>query len=293
MDTKNRIQNRIILESLREVPQEIMFNSLTAKRDQIIPNRYHFKFPEQWANQLDKDAIIGIRDFYMVRQNRYILFELVVWVYEPNEEEPNNLFMLKSKQRIWLDQTETLEKIPKILEEFWFDNIYFTFTYDGGDKAKEILYNKDLIDCWYLNGKLYFGRLPHKNNLEYEDEFKIKHQCEILIQLTPISDDAKAIFGTDESILKENELSIDNVYSRHQLYLTSSISNDTEDNFLGHTRNDSYIPMKYYRLTSESKQFWIDLWDTRNHNVAVILPKDNKDVLYMEAIVCFNASAMI
>lgn len=297
MDTKKGIKNRIILESLREVPQEIIFSSLKAKKDQVIPNRYHFRFPEQWSNQLDKDAIIGIRSCYMVKQNRYLVFNLNVKVYSIDNETQERIDWLKvySKQHVWLEANETMEKIPKILEEFWFVNVEGYLFYETlSDESKELLFNKDLIDCWFLDGKLFFGRLPHKNKLIIEDKDGNEYECHLEIILEPINDDAKNILNLESQISSiDDELVLDNIYSRHQLYLTSSISNDTEDNFLGHTKKSMYIPIKYYRLTSESKSFWVDLWDTRNHSVKIELPKDNKDIFYIEGIVCFNSSAMI
>lgn len=75
--------------------------------------------------------------------------------------------------------------------------------------------------------------------------------------------------------------------------MTSSFSSDAIDSYLGHTRQDPYCPIKYYRLSSDSKRFWIDLYETRDHTVGVCLPEDDKDVLYIEAVVCFSASGMI
>ena len=100
------------------------------------------------------------------------------------------------------------------------------------------------------------------------------------------------LIGTRKTeILDRIEFELD--WSRYQCYVTSSISNDSEDNYLGHTRTDPYAPIKYYRLSSDSKRFWIDLYDTRDHEIEVKLPDDNKDVLYVEAVVCFGTKGML
>ena len=94
---------KVILEPLKEVPQEVLFKSNSPKnamRDQNKINRIWFSFPEQWANQLNKDSIIGFRNFYIVKEDRYIVFNLDITVYENlGLEERNTLFSLSGKQR--------------------------------------------------------------------------------------------------------------------------------------------------------------------------------------------------
>lgn len=273
--------NKIVLQALREVPQEVIFNSSKAIKDQIVPNRYHFRFPEQWANQLDKDAIIGFRNFYIVRHARFIVFEINIRCYS----EIATWFELTTLMKVWLDNDDTIEKIPRIWEEFWYIDTK-TINVENVE-ANDLFNNKELIDCWYMDGELHFGRLM-KDNLELHG---IEGHVEI--NLKTISEDARGIFNID-SITSIDELVVHNVWSRHQAYITSSISNETDDNFLGHTSsNRQYYPIKYYRLTSKNKQFWIDIFESRNHSVPIILSNDNKDVLYIEAIVCFSSNAMI
>lgn len=281
--------NKIVLQPLREVPQEVVFKSNTAEKDQIKPHRYWFKFPEQWVNQLDKDAIIGFRDMYIARHARYVQFEIIVICIDTTDE--SNWFGLVGKQRFWLDNDETIEKIPKQWEEFWFVNMKLNDS-EGSEKLKEKFYNKDLLDCWYMNGELIFGRLPYKDRLEYENEDGTIHEAELGIIIYPESSDCEAMFVNNLFSVAIGELKI-RCWSRHQAYLTCSISNEAEDNFLGYTRQQSYYPLKYYRLTSKDKKFWVELYESRCHGVPIILPEDNKDILTIEAIICFSSNAML
>ena len=72
------------LAKKREVPYEIMFKLSDAEQDPIKKNRYWFDFPGQWVNQLDKDAIIGIRDIYLTKTNRHIRLLFNISVVEEN-----------------------------------------------------------------------------------------------------------------------------------------------------------------------------------------------------------------
>ena len=73
------------LAKKREVPYEVMFKISDAQQDPIKKNRYWFDFPSQWANQLDKDPIIGIRDMYLTKVNRKILFWLSITICDKND----------------------------------------------------------------------------------------------------------------------------------------------------------------------------------------------------------------
>ena len=136
-----------ILEPLKEVPQEVLFKSNSPKnamRDQNKINRIWFSFPEQWANQLNKDSIIGFRNFYIVKEDRYIVFNLDITVYENlGLEERNTLFSLSGKQRFWIGHGDSLTKIPYIFEEFWYQNMKTIIV--NNEVANEQLNNKNPI----------------------------------------------------------------------------------------------------------------------------------------------------
>ena len=283
---------KVILEPLNEVPQEVLFKSnlpKNAMRDQNKHNRIWFTFPEQWVNQLNKDSIIGFREFYVVKEDRYIVFNLDIAVYENlGLEESITLFSLSGKQRFWIGHSDNLTKIPYVFEEFWHKNMKTIIV--NNEDAYEQLNNNNLIDCMLLNSELIFAHALHQDKLEYEDEDG-KHECHIAITITPLNEDCKNVFNISHRVSGDDELKF-KVWSRHTIYLTSSISYEAEDNFLGHTQY-SCRPIKYYRLTNEDKRFWVDMWESRNHNIPVEFSNDGKEVLYIEGIVCFDSKAML
>ena len=161
----------------------------------------------------------------------------------------------------------------------------------NNDFANKQLNNKNLIDCILINNELIFTHTIHQDKLEYIDE-NGTHECHLAIHITPLNEDCKNVFNISNRVNGYyGELKI-KVWTRHTIYLTSSISYEAEDNFLGHT-NYSCNPIKYYRLTNNDKKFWVDMWESRNHNIPVEFPYDGKEVLYIEGIVCFDSKAMI
>ena len=283
---------KVILEPLKEVPQEVLFKSNSSKnaiRDQNKPNRIWFMFPEQWANQLNKDSIIGFRNFYVVKEDRYIVLNLDIDVYENIElEERNTLFSLSGKLKFWIGQSDSLSKIPSKFEESWHHHMKTIII--NNDFAYEQLNNNNLIGCLLINNELIFTHTIHQDKLEYIDEDGT-HECHLAIHITPLNEDCKNVFNISNRVSGDDELKI-KVWSRHTIYLTSSISYEAEDNFLGHT-NYSCNPIKYFRLTHNDKRFWVDMWESRNHNIPVEFSNDGKEVLYIEGIVCFDSKAML
>ena len=283
---------KVILEPLKEVPQEILFKSNSPKnamRDQNKSNRIWFMFPEQWRNQLNKDSIIGFRNFYVVKEDRYIVLNLDIDVYENiNLEERNTLFSLSGKLKFWIGQSDSLSKIPSKFEESWHHHMKTIII--NNDFAYEQLNNNNLIGCLLINNELIFTHTIHQDKLEYIDEDGT-HECHLAIHITPLNEDCKNVFNISNRVSGDDELKI-KVWSRHTIYLTSSISYEAEDNFLGHT-NYSCNPIKYFRLTHEDKRFWVDMWESRNHNIPVEFSNDGKEVLYIEGIVCFDSKAML
>lgn len=306
---------RVVLQQYREIPQEVVFRLSDSIRDNRISNRYWFNFPEQWFNQLDKDAIIGIRSMYLTKTTRYIAFDLSVELYLDEDETPLDTMPgipVKTFDKITVsfrdvhDGSEDFRDICKSLNEQWKEAIkdhnqdgqwdHFLFWFDIGINDQPCKFNIGLtgnhsttyIDVHENDRTTIDYRAPNRYFYMYQ------------IQYTPISDACKSLIPvpiepgqkqTDFTSGK-NKLSI-NIWSRYHCYIKSSISNDAIDQFLGHTRNDPYSPLKYYRLTSKSKRFWIELYETRNHKCPVSLPDDKLDDLFIEAIICFTSAGMI
>jgi hypothetical protein len=79
------------------------------------------------------------------------------------------------------------------------------------------------------------------------------------------NEDAKKFFGEDffevPSLWDQNIQTT--VWDRKSLYILSSITTSSDrNNFLGHTRGTEYIPIKYYRLDSDDKEFWVEFYST-------------------------------
>jgi hypothetical protein len=83
------------------------------------------------------------------------------------------------------------------------------------------------------------------------------------------------------------------IWDRMPLYILSSIKTSSDQNsYLGHKRTDDYVPIKYYRIDSDDKVFWVEFYSTRDHTVAVDNLTQWSD-FHIEAIFMYNTAPML
>ena len=217
-----------------------------------------------------------------------------------------------------LEPKENIENDPSTT----VNENYASMTYNWEDifGASLVMNNENHV------AELVFGMekraiYNNEHNVKVTDKGNNEHDCLFLLTIEPVSVSAIELFGSDEpkQTLIENEHCKIHIpmWTRNNCYILSSLADDDKNNFLGHTRTASYTPIKYYRLTNQSKKFWIELYETDDHSIPVTLPntlKPNpdfddtqeesdsnkkylvlppKDDLFIEAIVCFSSSGML
>ena len=304
---------KVVLVSLREVPYEITFQLSDATQDPNIRNRYWFEFPNQWANIPNKDSIIGIRSIYTTKTNRYIQYSYKIELIPVNDMEEVSIDTVEGTIRQWLDGSDTIRPISEFFNNRWQpkadendESHYGTRTTTS--LTEDFVWEKYDVMCFYGYDRnsntthLCFGRgILATDTIFIKGSQNEDIECKYKITITPESDDAKALFGSSTALTASTRLEIP-VWSRYQCLVKSSLANDDKNNILGHTRDDSYVPIKYFRLNANDKRFWIELYETRFPKCPVSLPMKvydsntqelDRDDLIIEAIVMFSTEAML
>ena len=300
---------KVILSALREVPEEITFMLSEAEHDTKIPNRYWFEFPAQWVHQQNKDPIIGIRSIYTTNTNRFIRYNYKVELFDPltigfdgTFDAATPIDKIEGTITHFLDGSETIRPITENFNKYWLEEGTRTHTCSDEEHTWK---------PWEIQALYAYSRERRKTYLRFgrglmEDKEVIINingtdlSCPYRITITPLSDDAKALFGIDEPETAWTRVEIP-IWSRYNCLVKSSLASNDKNNILGHTRSESYTPIKYYRLNQYTKKFWIELYETRFHDSPVVFPIDKRadgtpymrDDLIIEAIVCFTAQAML
>ncbi len=289
---------KVVLQPLRDVPHEVMIHTSTAEKDQHISNRYWFKFPQQWSNQVDKESIIGVRNIYLARHNRHVYFNLYVALAVKNDDgvydDATYLGLYKMVVSVYMDADDNIKHLCRRFWDWFPDNMTtmeeaegFSHTFTRGEI--EITYYHEDGEC-----KILIGRpIGSDSETVLNNTTGSYQECIWLISAEPLDDDAKVVLGLDDGMNVTINRIVKPIWSRYACYVKSSISNEAEDQFLGHTRAFEYTPIKYYRLTSDFKKWWIELYDSRDHRCKVTLPSDGLDDIFIEGIVCFSAKDML
>lgn len=284
------------MQLVREVPKEVMFKVSDAIQDQTKKNRYWFEFPAQWSNQLDKDPIIGIRSLYETKTNRLVNFDFTVDLIENEAVLVSRTYNLI----FWLDGADNISVIGQKFDKYWFTssmnesksvwagtidhefvaNDFVCFSvYDPDEHSLRLVFT--CSDTCPITITVTDTRPDHSS-----------HTCNIRLSVQAVNEDTVGLFGTENKFWGIREVSKP-IWSRYQMYVLSSLAEDDANGFLGHTRTAPYYPIKYYRLKNKNKRFWIELYETRFHDVPVELPSDKRDDVFIEAIVCFSSSGML
>jgi len=301
---------KVVLAALREVPYETAFLLSDAVKDQSIKNRYWFDLPNQWTHQANKDPIIGIRDIYFTKCYRYLVYEYQICLIRHNHttKESEATWLEKATGTIfsWVEGDTTLKETCIDFSKKWIEsNINPTQKFEVNSAAGDTVPSSHTWESREINSwisfdsqakqtYIYFGRHEGDDELiEYTGKDNNSYYYRYQIQITPKNEEAKLLFNSQTMITGWDRVRFPVDWSRYQCLVKSSIANNDANNILGHTRNDSYTPIKYYRLNRDVKKFWIELYETRCHDIPVSIPSDKRDDLIIEAIVCFTSQAML
>ncbi len=299
----------LVVHSERELPQEVMFHLQNSHsyRDLLIPNRYWFKYPEQWDLQPSKDPILGIRAIYIARTIRHVSFNVTVsyrttdgsQLYHSlsgltTDSTGNTPLTVTFTVDKYLDSDETIQSICSVFDlaastaftkavtsigsvNLLTDYSHPTMTYD----IKQTPYSTMTITTPANDEGMTYEQL---NEGAYETAVQ---------WITVDSDSDDMIDMLSETTATNTSIEYNILWDHYQCYVRSSIAALNTDQFLGHTRSNHYTPIKYYRINAREQCFYVDLYSTRNHDAYVVLPEDNLDDLIIEGVVCFDSSAII
>ena len=315
---------RLSFVPLKEVPYEMTFLLKDATQDPAIKNRYWFDLPITWLDAEVKDPIIGIRSLYTTKTNRFIWYEYHIELitlnsYDLEEEDQVCVDAYHGEIQHWLDGSDTLRTVTDYFNQHWIDcgerweggitqrlgeNLDDYHVWEQGEVFCHYEYknnvNTDIRQKYYNRLCLVFGRGFLSDVVEVVDEHDIPIKCVYRISIMPVNWDTVAVFGLDntDTIFEWTNVILP-TWSRYQCFVKSSLTDMDKNNILGHTRNDPYMPIKYFRYNINVRKFWIELYETRYPDCPVIIPKDTvntnhaDDDIIVEAIVCLSSDGML
>jgi hypothetical protein len=289
-----------VAQNTREIPKEMLFRISEARQDFIKKNKWWFKLPEEWVNRAFKDKVLGLRSMKLVPRWFAPRFSLVIYFYPDDGVDTRpSLGYLSYINDLFVGSTTTIHNIVDYFNKIYNDFIKSYNIFDQPPDVEESIH-KQYIYKTYCN---------YRYITDHQDSSKI--QCVFTFESVtgyrpgPIgftraqfsipNQDAKDLFGEElfRPYLTIERTITTTIWDRRDLYILSSLALSSDKNgYLGHSRLADYIPIKYYRLDSDDKEFWIELYSEREHRCSADDLQKVSD-LYLEMIFMFNTQAML
>lgn len=293
---------------MRQIPLNALFNSNSprAVRDTLKPNRFHFKLPNEFILNGRNDKIVGITNLYITKGFRFIDFKLKVkqerLLLDPRT--PTTCELLKEdviRVRKFFDDSILLKDLViNINEEF--DTLKDIRVLVNGNKPIQLMHsffeysnNEGLSAPGSETQSVFIIKSPF-NDYTTEDRTVNNYLYTVNFSFDFMNDDFKNIINYENREPRiSNDLPIitKNIWDRNSCILYSSLAQGVDDDYLGHTRKYPLNHIKYFRLKGYADEFWVDLYATVDHKAPVYLPSDNKDALYIEAILLDSTQPLL
>ena len=265
------------------VPLEVVFmsNSTESFRDPIKKNRIHFKLPDIWCNAIKHDPMIGIRNIFIVKGFKHprlklsysLLYDEITTIQGQGDQCTTNVetTTIKTEDIIlekYFDDDDLIKafvgKINNRLDKLAFNDVFTTdngFTQAQLDTIKqepflhahfEYIADNDVTHHNELVFDSPFNKLDEavrSIEVETDDETITKTKLYYFkFDVTLENTAAERMFTSKVGTFDESPTKFVNVWDRNACILYSNISEQCDNNYLGHTRKQPIPQIKYYKL---------------------------------------------
>lgn len=306
-----------MINGLYPVETAFMSNSDKAWRDPIKKNRIHFKLPETWSNSRN-NSVIGVRNIFISKAFKHPVikfsYQLMKRVKFNNEESTTTSEVEGASGSVIVDKffdDETMLKdfisdrinpeLDKIDLENYFDKqvlsqglettpgltqasidtikdtnyLLTTFEYTIDSSTNEH-YIRFVISSPFNDLSEDIRSYEYTNTQTY-DVVKITYS--LIYDITLLNTDAQNMFKDKQGAYDDNPIYFNQIWDRNSCIVFSSISEQADNAYLGHTRKQVIPVIKYYKINGSRSTFWIDLYATCDHKAPVVLPPDDEVII--------------
>ena len=106
------------------------------------------------------------------------------------------------------------------------------------------------------------------------------------LRMSDPNEDAKSLLmvtGQELSMEYSKKIVFPCVWDRNTILLKSNIAVNSFENYIGYTDN-TYDPIKYFKLSSNDTYFWIEMYNGNDHITPAIIPLDGQDSFLLEIV---------
>ena len=275
-------------------------------------NEYIYKFPEHFSNSRGRKEI-GLRSVTIKNASRDLKLQHIFFKSDApvnvnisfsvslssndNMSDANNKFKkaIKTKYIEYKDEIENIRlSNPNTPNHFGINDYTIEYVHSSNEFWIKVLKQDSEHPC-YINVSKADTYMSDdlKSILDIDDELFSKialmqsgelSRAQLNDYLATHTNVILRYNSNDANDTKLTGIGFTNVWNRDTIYITSTLSTLAEDKYLT-LSNIEHSPLKYYDLTSYASTFSLYLYDADKKN-NVELPRDNKDLMLIEMIVC-------
>ena len=276
------------------IPTETALFSEDGEIDTELKWRWWFKLPDIWTTSNIGEKIIGIRSIYLMKNRRKIKYTIHMKKYKYSYIDSGIMIHDETENELIVPIVSWLP-VEKDLREFYIDMLrYLNSAIEENNKTKkpeqvafemntQTAYKRDIqmdgVFEKYENRRSFVEKIycPNKYSPEIIDGTTYYTKC--MFKITDTNEDFDLIFNKNQNPLPEDyviEMNFYDVWDRHSCKIFSNIASNSSRGYIGNSQIE-LNPIKYFKINSTDKKFYIDFYNSRNIKCPSVLPYKIKE----------------
>ena len=276
------------------IPTETALFSEDGEIDTELKWRWWFKLPDIWTTSNIGEKIIGIRSIYLMKNRRKIKYTIHMKKYKYSYIDSGIMIHDETENELIVPIVSWLP-VEKDLREFFIDMLrYLNSAIEDNNKTKkpeqiafemntQTAYKRDIqmdgVFEKYENRRSFVEKIycPNKYSPEIIDGTTYYTKC--MFKITDTNEDFDLIFNKNQNPLPEDyviEMNFYDVWDRHSCKIFSNIASNSSRGYIGNSQIE-LNPIKYFKINSTDKKFYIDFYNSRNIKCPSVLPYKIKE----------------
>ena len=276
------------------IPTETALFSEDGEIDTELKWRWWFKLPDIWTTSNIGEKIIGIRSIYLMKNRRKIKYTIHMKKYKYSYIDSGIMIHDETENELIVPIVSWLP-VEKDLREFYIDMLgYINSAIEENNKTKkpeQIAFEMNTRNAYkrdiqmdgvfekYENRRSFVEKIycPNKYSPEIIDGTTYYTKC--MFKITDTNEDFDLIFNKNQNPLPEDyviEMNFYDVWDRHSCKIFSNIASNSSRGYIGNSQIE-LNPIKYFKINSTDKKFYIDFYNSRNIKCPSVLPYKIKE----------------
>ena len=276
------------------IPTETALFSEDGEIDTELKWRWWFKLPDIWTTSNIGEKIIGIRSIYLMKNRRKIKYTIHMKKYKYSYIDSGIMIHDETENELIVPIVSWLP-VEKDLREFYIDMLgYINSAIEENNKTKkpeQIAFEMNTRNAYkrdiqmdgvfekYENRRSFVEKIycPNKYSPEIIDGTTYYTECKF--KITDTNEDFDLIFNKNQNPLPEDyviEMNFYDVWDRHSCKIFSNIASNSSRGYIGNSQIE-LNPIKYFKINSTDKKFYIDFYNSRNIKCPSVLPYKIKE----------------